>query len=384
MIYYLCKYVLESVPGLEWTRLASYISIRSIVAAITAFGLILLLGNRTIRHLYLRGARDTILDYGFTDPESKRGTPTMGGVLIIGAVLAAIMLWSDPANPFVQWVVAAMVWFGAIGFCDDYLKVRHLDSRRGMSQTTKLLLQAVFGLAFMLVYISPEASPLEAGRIKLLQGLEGVTAADYKSWLQLPFVKEPLIDLGWLYVPFGIFVILAIANSVNFADGLDGLAIVPASLTAGVYALFAYIIGNSIYSRTLLFTHIVGSGELSIILAALVGAGLGFLWFNTFPAQVFMGDTGSMALGGILSVVAIMLKQEFLFLLAGGIFVAEGASVLIQEKIGIRLLGRRIFHRAPIHHNYQHFGLAETKVVVRFWIVGIILTLVSIATIKIR
>ncbi len=384
MIYYLCKYVLETIPGWEWTRLASYISIRSIVAAITAFGLILLLGNWTIRRLYLSGARDTIFDYGFMDPESKRGTPTMGGVLIIGSVLVAILLWSDPANPFAQWVVAAMLWFGGIGFYDDYLKAKHQDSRKGMGQATKLILQSCFGLVFMLFYLSSTASPLDAERIKLLQGLEGVTSADYKFWLQLPFIKEPVLDLGWLYVPFGMFVILAISNSVNFADGLDGLAIVPASLTAGVYALFAYIIGNSIYSRTLLFTHIVGSGELSIILAALVGAGLGFLWFNAFPAQVFMGDTGSMALGGILGVVAIMLKQEFLFLIAGGIFVAEGASVLIQEKIGIRLLGRRIFHRAPIHHNFQHFGLAETKVVVRFWIVGIILTLISIATIKIR
>jgi phospho-N-acetylmuramoyl-pentapeptide-transferase len=384
MIYYLCKYVLESIPGWEWTRLASYISVRSIVAAITAFTLILLLGNRMIRMLYLRGARDTIFDYGFIDPNSKRGTPTMGGVLIIGSVFSAILLWSDPSNPFVQWVVAAMLWFGAIGFYDDFLKVRHQDSRMGMSQSTKLLLQALFGLAFMLFYLSSSASPLDAERVKLLQGIESISPENYKFWLQVPFIKEPILNLGWLYIPFGMFVILAISNSVNFADGLDGLAIVPASLTAAVYALFAYIIGNSIHSRTLLFTHIVGSGELSIILAALVGAGLGFLWFNTFPAQVFMGDTGSMALGGILGVVAIMLKQEFLFLLAGGIFVAEGASVLVQEKIGIRMLGRRIFHRAPIHHNFQHLGLAETKVVVRFWIIGIILTLISLATIKIR
>ena len=158
----------------------------------------------------------------------------------------------------------------------------------------------------------------------------------------------------------------------------------PASLTAGVFGIFAYIIGNIKHSDQLLFTHLVGSGELSIILAALVGAGLGFLWFNAYPAQVFMGDTGSMALGGILAVVAIMIKQEILFLLAGGIFVLEGASVLIQEKIGIARLGRRIFHRAPIHHNFQHLGIAETKVVVRFWIIGIILMLLSLATIKIR
>ena len=384
MIYYLCKYVLEPLEGLEWTRLASYISFRSIVAAITAFLLILVLGNRLIRLLYLRGARDTMYDYGFTDPESKRDTPTMGGILIMGAVSLAILLWSDLTNPFVQWVLWAILWFGAIGFIDDHLKVKHKDSRKGLSQITKLSLQTLFAVVFMLIYLSDFASPLSAERIKLLQGAAGVTAENYKFYLQLPFYKYPVLDLSWFYLPFGVFVILAISNSVNFADGLDGLAIVPTSLTAGVYGLFAYIIGNSIHSKTLLFTHIVGSGELSIILAALVGAGLGFLWFNAFPAQIFMGDTGSMMLGGVLAVVAIMIKQEFLFILAGGIFVAEGASVLIQDKIGIGLLGRRIFHRAPIHHNYQHLGLAETKVVVRFWIVGIILTLLSLATIKIR
>ncbi|MFH1070810.1 MAG: phospho-N-acetylmuramoyl-pentapeptide-transferase, partial [Candidatus Glassbacteria bacterium] len=297
MIYYLCKYLLEPLEGFAWTRLASYVSFRSIVAAITAFCLILVFGHRMIRTLYIRGARDTIHDYGFLDPASKRGTPTMGGILIVSAVLIATLLWSDPANPFVHWVVAAMLWFGAIGFTDDYLKVRHQDSRRGLSQMTKLGLQTLFGLVFMLFYLSDTFSPLAAERIKLLQGIETVTPETYKFWLQVPFYKQPVADLSWFYVPFGVFVILAISNSVNFADGLDGLAIVPASLTAGVYGLFSYVIGNQVHSRTLLFTHVVGSGELSIILAALVGAGLGFLWFNAFPAQVFMGDTGSMALG---------------------------------------------------------------------------------------
>jgi phospho-N-acetylmuramoyl-pentapeptide-transferase len=384
MIYYLCKYVLEPLRGFDWTRLASYISFRSILAAITAFCLILILGTRVIRVLYQRGARDTMYDYGFMEPESKRGTPTMGGILIVGAVFVAVVLWSDPANPFVQWVLGAMLWFGAVGFVDDYLKVKHQDSRRGLSQLTKLGLQTLFAVLFMLVYLSDWISPLAAERVKLLQGALNVTPENYKFYLQIPFYKYPVLDLSWFYLPFGVFVILAISNSVNFADGLDGLAIVPATLTAGVYGLFAYIIGNSIHSRTLLFTHLVGSGELSIILSALFGAGLGFLWFNAYPAQVFMGDTGSMALGGVLAVVAIMLKQEFLFLLAGGIFVLEGTSVLIQEKIGINILGRRIFHRAPIHHNFQHFGIAETKLVVRFWIIGIILMLLSLATIKIR
>ncbi|MEA1996206.1 MAG: phospho-N-acetylmuramoyl-pentapeptide-transferase [Gemmatimonadota bacterium] len=384
MIYYLCKYVLEPLEGFELFRLASYISIRSIVAAMTAFCLILFFGNRLIRLLYLRGARDTIHDYGFMDPESKRGTPTMGGIFIVGAVFISILLWNDPANPFVQWVLAAMLWFGAVGFADDYLKIKHNDSLKGLSQITKLGLQGSFAIVFMIAYLSEPLSPLSAERVRLLEGALNVTPGSYKFYLQIPFYKYPVLNLSWFYLPFGVFVILAISNSVNFADGLDGLAIVPASLTAVVYMIFAYITGNYIHSETFLFTHLAGSGEISIILAALVGAGLGFLWFNAYPAQVFMGDTGSMALGGVLAVISIMIKQEFLFILAGGIFVIEGASVLIQEKIGINILGRRIFHRAPIHHNFQHLGIAETKVVVRFWIAGILLALLSLATIKIR
>ncbi len=384
MIYFLCKKVLVPLAGLDWLRLASYLSVRSIAAAITAFCLILFFGNRLIRLLYLHGARDTVFNYGLIDPESKRGTPTMGGVMIVGALLAAILSWNDLTNRFVQLVLAAMIWFGGIGFTDDYLKIKHQDSRRGLSQLTKLGLQTIFAVGFMLVYLSAELTPLTPDKVVLLKGTTDVTPENYKFFLQLPFYKYPVVNLSWFYLLFGVFVILAISNSVNFADGLDGLAIVPTSLTAGVYGVFAYIIGNYKHADQLLFTHLVGSGELTIILAALVGAGLGFLWFNTYPAQVFMGDTGSMALGGILAVVAIMIKQEFLFLLAGGIFVLEGASVLIQEKIGIARLGRRIFHRAPIHHNFQHLGIAETKVVVRFWIVGIILMLLSLATIKIR
>ncbi|MCE5270414.1 phospho-N-acetylmuramoyl-pentapeptide-transferase [bacterium] len=385
MIYYLAKYVLEPLQGFGWLRLvSSYVSFRCILSAITAFGLILLFGNRVIRWLYLQGARDTIHNYGILDPESKRGTPTMGGVLLIGSLFISILLWNDLLNPFVHWITAAMLWFGGIGFFDDYQKMRHQDSRMGLSQKKKLALQTLFALLFMAAFLSRGLSPLSSDRVHLLQGLAGLDPEHYKFMLQVPFRKFPVLDLSWLYLPFGVFVILAISNSVNFSDGLDGLAIVPATLTAGVYGLFAYVIGNSILAGTLLFTHIVGSAELSIILSALVGAGLGFLWFNAYPAQIFMGDTGSMALGGVLAVASIMLKQELLFLLAGGIFVIEGASVLIQEKLGIGVLGRRIFHRAPIHHNFQHFGIAETKVVVRFWIIGIILMLISLATIKIR
>jgi len=205
MIYYLCKYVLEPIEGLEWFRLASYISIRSIVAAITAFCLILFFGNRLIRYLYLRGIRDTMHDYGFLEPESKRGTPTMGGILVVGAVFVAILLWNDPANPFVQWLLAAMLWFGAVGFIDDYLKVKHGDSRKGLSQITKLGLQSLFAVVFMLAYLSESMSPLSPERVRLLQGTLNATPEDYRFYLQLPFYKYPVVNLSWLYLPFGLF-----------------------------------------------------------------------------------------------------------------------------------------------------------------------------------
>ena len=385
MIYFICKYFLALQPGLEWLRLINYLTVRSIAAAITAFLLLIIFGSPVIRMLYRRGARDTVHGYGMVDVESKRGTPTMGGVMIVGALLISILLWSDLTNRFVQMITFSMLSFAAIGFWDDYLKIKHRDSRDGLSQSKKLVLQSVIALIFMLIYLSPTYSPLTADKIHLLQDMPAnITPENYMYYLQVPFKKFPVVNLSWFYLPFGMFVFLAVSNSVNFADGLDGLAIVPATLTAAVFGIFAYIIGNVFHSSQLLFTHLIGSGEVTIIMAALIGAGVGFLWFNAYPAQVFMGDTGSMALGGILAAVCILIKQEFIFVIAGGIFVVEGASVLIQEKIGISRLGRRIFHRAPIHHNFQHFGIAEIKVVIRFWIVGIILMLLALATIKVR
>jgi len=309
MIYYLAKYVLEPIQGFEWFRLLSYVSFRCILSAITAFGLIILFGNRTIRWLYLKGARDTIHNYGILDQESKRGTPTMGGVMLIGSLFISILLWNDLANPFVHWITAAMLWFGGIGFFDDYQKIKHQDSRMGLSQKKKLALQTLFAVLFMAAFLSDRFSPLSADRVRLIQGLSAVEPEQFKFLLQVPFRKYPVADMSWLYLPFGVFIILSISNSVNFSDGLDGLAIVPATLTAGVYGLFAYIIGNSILAGTLLFTHIVGSAELSIILSALVGAGLGFLWFNTYPAQVFMGDIGALAVGAALGTIAVIVRQ---------------------------------------------------------------------------
>lgn len=369
MIYLLGNYLREFSELFSFFRLVDYISVRAIAAAITAFLLTIVIGRYLINQLYYRKMRDVVRDYGVMSVNDKRGTPTMGGLLIAGSVFLSVTLWCNPINVFVALSMLALVWFTAIGFVDDLLKIRNQDSDNGLSQKTKAALQAAYGIVLGAVCVIPSLSPFEPGTAGLLY---------------LPMLKMPVADLGWLYLPFIVLTVLAISNSVNFADGLDGLATVPASFVAAVYGVFAYVIGNTIYSGYLKFFYMPGVWELTVVCAAVFGAGIGFLWYNAYPAQIFMGDTGSMALGGLLGTIAVLLKQEFLFVLTGGVFVAEAFSVLIQEKIGIRWLGRRIFYRAPIHHTYQYRGLAETKVVVRFWIVSALLALAGLATLKIR
>ena len=369
MIYYLGNYLRELTSIFSFLRLVDYISFRAIAAAITAFLLTLILGRRFINDLYIRRMRDVVRDYGVMSVNDKKGTPTMGGGMIVAAVFLSALLWCNPINRFVGLTLFALLWFAGIGFADDLLKIRHQDSDKGLSEGKKILLQGVYSVILGIVYLVPLLSPFPA---------------EIASKLYLPFVKLPVIDLGWAYFPFIVFTLLAISNSVNFADGLDGLAVVPASFVAAVYGIFAYVIGNTIYSGYLQFFYLPGVWELTVVCAAIFGAGIGFLWYNAYPAQVFMGDTGSMALGGVLGTIAILLKQEFLFIIVGGVFVAEAFSVFIQEKIGINWLGRRIFYRAPIHHTYQYRGLAETKVVVRFWIISGLLALAGLATLKIR
>jgi phospho-N-acetylmuramoyl-pentapeptide-transferase len=368
MFYFLGQYLHNHVAWGTFFRLVNYISFRAILAMLTAFVLALLVGSRLIGYLFRRNICDVVEDYGIINVNDKRGTPVMGGILIIGSFLISLLLWCNLGSSYVHIILFSTVWFASLGFADDYLKIRSKSSAAGMSQKTKLLAQALFGLIFGILYLS-HASPLPEHLV---------------SKLYLPFLKNPVMDLSYLYVPFIIFVVLAISNSVNFADGLDGLAIVPVSLTATVYGVFAYIIGNTIYASYLNFEYIAGSGELTVVCAALIGAGIGFLWFNAYPAEIFMGDVGSLTLGGILATIAILIKQEFLFPVVGGIFVLEGASVLIQEKIGINLLGRRLFFRAPLHHTFQYRGMSETKVVIRFWIISGLLATLALLSIKIR
>ena len=368
MIYYLGTYLYETVETLSFLRLLNSISFRAIAGAITALLFIILFGGRMILHFYLSGQRDMPRNYASFSTEGD-SVKTYGGLLLVTGVLVSVLLWTKLHTTFVMLCIVAVLWFAALGLVDDRLKVRHGSSDRGLSEATKLILQSVYGLVFGLIYVIEDLSPLPAG---------------LPTQLYLPFLKNPIFDLSWGYIPFAIFTVIAIANSVNIADGIDGLAVVPVAFAIAVFGVFAYVASHAEISAFLIFPFMPGVGEVAIICSAVFGACLGFLWFNSYPANVIMGDTGSMALGGLLGTVAVLVKQEFLFLIAGGVFVGEAFSVLVQEKIGIKWLGRRFFQRAPIHHHFQARGLADTKIVIRFWIVSGILALCSLATLKIR
>jgi phospho-N-acetylmuramoyl-pentapeptide-transferase len=368
MILWLAQLLAEANEGWGFLRLFDYLSFRAVMATMTTFGFSLIIGRPMIRMLHRNGIRDVVEDFGVIDIRAKRGTPTMGGLIIIFSFMVGYLLWCELSNPFTWAAIFAFLAFGYIGFIDDLGKVRGGGGKHGLSQLAKLGLQVVAaGLLvwWMLSSWSPVPDPI---RTKLF----------------LPFLINPVLDLGWLYAPFMAFVILAVANSVNFADGMDGLATVPVATSYMVYAVFAYVIGNEVYSGYLQFDYILGSGELTVVAGAVLGACMGFLWYNSYPAEVFMGDTGSMALGGLLSLIILVLKQEILFVIVGGIFVAEGASVLLQQQVGFAILGRRLLLRAPIHHAFERQGIAETKVVTRFWMVALVLGFLGLLSLKVR
>ena len=350
-------------------RLFGYLTTRSLLAALTAFIVTVIFGRRTIIWLFQHRFRDVSEDVLLADASSKRGTPTMGGIMILGATTLGFLLWTRLGNPFGWLGLAGFLWFGMVGLADDYLKVRAGRSRGGLSERMKFFLQIIFAVVFTTIYLHPALTPFPPG---------------FAGQLFLPMLKVPVADIGWLYFVFAVFVILAVTNAVNISDGLDGLAIVPTITTATVYAIFAYIIGNSVQAQYLQFEFIPGTGELTVLCSAVAGGGLGFLWFNAYPAEVFMGDTGALALGGVLATVALLLKQEFLFVIVGGVFVVEVGSSLLQGKIGENIAGRRLLYRAPFHLTFRHLGVAEPRVVVRFWIVSIMLALLGLLTIKIR
>jgi phospho-N-acetylmuramoyl-pentapeptide-transferase len=369
MIYEICNYLLPFSETISFCRLVHYISFRAIMSALTAVILVFFFSKHFILFVHRQCFLDQVRETGVRSAFDKGGTPTMGGVLIIGAVLVSMAIWGNWRNAFLLCSMAGMVWFGLLGLWDDVSKVRRKSGDKGISERTKLMLQSLFGLIFAWICVGPFA-PL------------GSTLA---TKVFIPFYKYPLIDIGpWFYGLFIFVFVIFVSNAVNITDGLDGLAIMPSIFVLTVLGIFAYVEGNRIYSGYLYYPYLRGAGELAVFGAAFVGAGLGFLWYNAYPAQIIMGDTGALAIGGTMAVISVLLKQEMLFPLLGALFITEALSSQLQDKIGVKWIGRRIFFRAPLHHNLQHKGIAETKVVIRLWIVAGILALISLATLKLR
>jgi len=346
-------------------NLFRYLTFRTGGALMTALLISFIFGPSLIKWLKSKQQRgQPIRDDG---PQShiisKQGTPTMGGFLILIALGFGTLLWADLTNRYVWAVLMVTLGFGAIGFADDYLKVsRH--NTRGVPGKVKLLFQFIIALAATLWIVD-------------------ATSPDLATSLTIPFLKNVLIDLGWFYVPFGIFVMVGASNSVNLTDGLDGLAIVPVMIAGVSFGLIAYLVGNTVFADYLQIQSVPGAGELLVFCGALFGAGLGFLWFNAPPAMVFMGDTGSLAMGGALGSISVVTRHEIVLAIIGGLFVLETVSVIVQVA-SFKLTGKRVFRMAPLHHHYEQKGWQEPTIVIRFWIIAVILALVGLASLKLR
>jgi phospho-N-acetylmuramoyl-pentapeptide-transferase len=348
-----------------WLRLFGFLTFRSGGAVMTALIVSFLLGRPVINWLKSRqGEGQPIRDDG---PQahllSKKGTPTMGGVLILLAICISVLLWADLKNHYLWAVLMVTAGFGLIGFTDDYLKLTKRNSK-GLPGRTKLIGQIVVATSAAIWIASVTPMPLATG-------------------LTIPFFKELLINLWWFFIPFGIFVMVGASNAVNLTDGLDGLAIVPVMIAAGAFGVISYLVGNARYADYLQVHHIAGSGELAVFCGALVGASLGFLWFNAPPAMVFMGDTGSLSVGGALGAISVVTKHELVLAIIGGLFVLEAVSVIVQVA-SYKMTGRRVFRMAPLHHHFEQKGWQEATIVIRFWIIASILGLVGLATLKLR
>jgi phospho-N-acetylmuramoyl-pentapeptide-transferase len=341
-----------------------YITFRTAMATLTALLVSLLLGPGLIRSLRHFQIGQEIRQDGPSSHHVKQGTPTMGGVLILTAVILPTLLWTDLRNPFMWIAVAATVLFGAIGFADDYLKV---SKRRnlGLTARAKFSLQIVVSLSVGLLL------------------MEMADRGTFTTTLSLPFFKDVHPELGWMFPLWATLVLVGASNAVNLTDGLDGLAIGSLMIAWGTFAIVTYAVGNAIVADYLAITNIKGAGELTIFCGTVVGASLGFLWFNSHPAEIFMGDVGSMALGGALGTTAVLIKQEFVLVLAGGLFVVEAVSVILQVG-SFKLRNRRVFRMAPLHHHFELGGWSESKVVIRFWIIAILFSLMALATLKLR
>jgi len=362
MFYHLLYPLTEHISGLNLFR---YITFRTAGAMVTAIIICLLLGPFFIRQLKKYQVAERIREEGPQSHKQKEGTPTMGGLIVLAGIIIPTLLWADLTNYYIQAVMLVTVWLGAIGFMDDYLKAikRH---PRGLVARKKMIGQTILGLLFGLglLYLAPEGQ------------FDGTTG--------IPFLKNYVLVLGYFYVPFVILVITGTSNAVNLTDGLDGLAIGLCGLCFVAFGGIAYLTGRLDYSSYLQIDYIPGAGELTIFCGAAIGAALGFLWFNSHPAEVFMGDTGSLALGGALGSISILLKKELLLVIVGGVFVITALSVIIQVLSYRYRGGKRVFKMAPLHHHFELIGWPESKVVVRYWIIGALCALLTLATLKIR
>lgn len=360
MLLWLADYLSQYVSAFQ---VFNYLTFRSILGILTALVISLVFGPYIIRRLNYHQIGQSIRDDGPESHLSKSGTPTMGGALILVAIIFSTLMWADLHNKYVWVVLIVTAAFGAVGWVDDYRKVIARNSV-GLPARWKYFWQSVVGLGAVVFLYTQAVTPEE-------------------TRLFFPFLKDFALDLGWFYIVFSYFVVVGSSNAVNLTDGLDGLAIMPSVMVGAALAIIAYLVGNAEFSKYLFIPYVPGTGELAVFLGSLVGAGLGFLWFNTYPAQIFMGDVGALALGAALGTVAVITRHEIVFFIMGGIFVLETVSVILQVA-SFKLTGRRIFRMAPIHHHFELKGWPEPRVIVRFWIITVMLVLFGLATLKLR
>jgi len=360
----LYNFLLNFVDTFSYLNVFKYITFRTGLAVFTSLIIVLVIGNPFIRYFANKEIINPIRDDGPSDHIIKKiGTPTMGGLIILTGLLISVLMWGDLKNVYIIFALFIAISFGLLGAYDDYQKIK-LKNSSGISSKIKIIIQIIFaviGILFLIKFSSNE---------------------DLTN-LFFPFFKNLIINLGWFFIPFAVFVIIGSSNAVNLTDGLDGLATVPVILVAACFAFISYVTGNIVFSDYLQIPYIEGTGEISIFCGAIIGACLGFLWFNAPPAKIFMGDTGSLSLGGSLGAVGIITKHEIVLAITGGLFVLEAVSVMVQV-ISFKLTGKRIFKMAPIHHHFEKKGWPESTVVIRFWIISIILAMIGLATLKLR
>ena len=360
----LYNFLLNFVEYFTFLNVFKYITFRTGLSVFTSLFIVLIIGTPFIKYFSTKKILNPIRNDGPSDHIIKKiGTPTMGGVIILFGLLTSVILWGDLKNIYLIFCIYVALTFGALGAYDDYIKIKFNNSS-GISSKIKLLLQIILSIIgiSVLTYFS-----------------------DYSeiSNLYFPFFKNLIINLGWFFIPFGVFVIVGSSNAVNLTDGLDGLATVPVILVAACFAFISYVTGNIVFSDYLQIPYIEGTGEISIFCGAVIGSCLGFLWFNAPPAKIFMGDTGSLSLGGSLGAIGIITKHEIVLAITGGLFVLEAVSVMVQV-ISYKMTGKRVFKMAPIHHHFEKKGWPESTVVIRFWIISIILAMIGLATLKLR